>query len=75
MKARLRTELVALFGRGKVEQAKQAQPRMDALTAQAIYQAAHELLELSGLPKRQRELTAALPETVQLALISWILQA
>ena len=68
MRNRLRTELVALFGRDLVDRAKAEQPAIDLLMAQSVHQAAHELLQAGGQPVRQRKLAAQYPESVRLAL-------
>jgi len=72
---RLQHELIALFGRNRVEMAEALDVVDLDLTAPVMdaVQAADALLKVSGQPHRQRELVDGLDDTTAFVLCMWLL--
>ena len=73
---KLRHELVALFGRGLVQQAEITDVADLDITADqmdAVHHAADAILKHPGQPSRQRELVDDLDEQTTLLLCMWLM--
>ena len=76
MNERLKHELIALFGRGRVEQAEITDVADLELTAElmdAVHDAAEAILKRLGQPSRQREIVDNLDAETALVLCMWLM--
>jgi len=70
----LHSEVVALFGRQIVEQAKSVNINQMAIEAELVAEAAKQLRQQAGSPESQRAIIAAMDNETALALCRWIIE-
>ena len=70
----LHSEVVALFGRQIVEQAKNVNINQMVIEAELVAEAAKQLRQQAGSPESQKAIIAAMDTETALALCRWIIE-